>query len=132
MSIALGLFIGVGPFWGLQIILTLGIAHLTKLNKAIAVVAANISIPPMIPLILYASYKIGFLFMGLELDLNLEDGLSLDQVHQQFLQYVIGSLSLGVILASIGGPVSLLLLRLFRKPSDQIEINSENTKKTSL
>ena len=40
---------GIVPLWGYQMLITLFLAHLFRLNKVIALVAANISIPPMIP-----------------------------------------------------------------------------------
>jgi len=45
--------------WGYQMLATLFLAHVLKLNKVIAIVAANISIPPMIPFLLYGSYLTG-------------------------------------------------------------------------
>ena len=45
----LGIFMGIVPIWGYQMLATLFLAHVLKLNKVIAIVAANISIPPMIP-----------------------------------------------------------------------------------
>jgi glycosyltransferase involved in cell wall biosynthesis len=56
-SIALGVFIGISPFWGFQTILVLFLAVLLKLNKAIAFAFSNISFPPFIPFIVYGSLK---------------------------------------------------------------------------
>ena len=52
LAIMLGIFMGIVPLWGYQMLITLFLAHLFRLNKVIALVAANISIPPMIPLLL--------------------------------------------------------------------------------
>ena len=52
-AIMLGVFMGIVPAWGYQMLITLFLAHLFRLNKVIAIVAANISIPPMIPFLLY-------------------------------------------------------------------------------
>ena len=51
-SIGLGVFFGIAPLWGYQMIAAAVTAHFTHLNKAVAVISSNISIPPMIPFIL--------------------------------------------------------------------------------
>jgi hypothetical protein len=58
-SIALGLFMGVIPIWGFQIVTTIALAHFLKLNKFVAVTASNISLPPILPLIIFLSYLAG-------------------------------------------------------------------------
>ena len=47
-SIGLGVFFGIAPLWGYQMIAAAVTAHFTHLNKAVAVISSNISIPPMI------------------------------------------------------------------------------------
>ena len=64
-------------------LITLFLAHLFRLNKVIALVAANISIPPMIPLLLYGSYRTGCMVLGNPPDLHLGD-LSLENVKSVF------------------------------------------------
>jgi len=63
----LGVFMGIFPIWGYQMITAIVLAHVFKLNKFIVIVAANISIVPMIPVILYLSYITGGFVMGKEL-----------------------------------------------------------------
>jgi uncharacterized protein (DUF2062 family) len=48
-SIALGVFMGLSPFWGFQTLLVISLAVLFKLNKVLAFVASNVSLPPFIP-----------------------------------------------------------------------------------
>ena len=50
---------GIAPFWGWQMGIALLLAMFFKLNKVITLVASNISIPPMIPVIVYLSYLFG-------------------------------------------------------------------------
>ena len=42
-----GIFCGIIPFWGYQMVFAAVSAHFMKLNKIVAVVFSNISIPPM-------------------------------------------------------------------------------------
>lgn len=116
LSLALGLFIGVTPIWGWQIVTTLGLAHLLKLNKFVAVAASNISLPPMLPLIIFFSYIIGGWILGVNVsNLEYSPGLGFQWIKDNLLQYVLGSFILGVSLALIFGPLSYLLLSMFRK-----------------
>ena len=64
-AIMLGVFMGIVPIWGYQMLATLFLAHVLKLNKVIAIVAANISIPPMIPFLLYGIGNLQIRFFGL-------------------------------------------------------------------
>jgi glycosyltransferase involved in cell wall biosynthesis len=116
LSVALGLFIGVTPIWGWQIVTTLGLAHLFKLNKFVAVTASNISLPPMLPFVIFLSYIIGGWVLGAN-DSNLQysSGLGLQWIKENLVQYLLGSLMLGLMLALVMGPVTYLLLQLFRK-----------------
>ena len=59
MSVAFGIFMGIIPIWGFQLVAAIFLAILFKLNKPLVIVAANISIPPMIPVIIFLSYKMG-------------------------------------------------------------------------
>ena len=118
MAVMLGLFIGVAPIWGFQIMAVIFFTMLLKLNKVIALAAAHISIPPMIPLILFASFKVGGWILGRSGGLEMieyRDDLTFAHVKADLSQYIIGSLALGVILAVVTGVVLFIVLRMFRK-----------------
>jgi len=116
-SVALGLFMGVAPVWGYQLIVLIFVAHLLRLNKVIAVVAAHISIPPMIPVIIYVSYQIGGLMVAQPAQIEFSKGISIEMIKHDLYQYVIGSFGLGVALAVSVGLLAYLLLQLFRRGS---------------
>ena len=116
-SIALGVFIGVSPMWGYHIIIIIFLASLLKLNKAIAVVAGHISIPPMIPLIIYLSFVVGAQLPGMDYEMPWNQELSLSVIKESLLQYVCGAFLLGLMLALIVGPMAYFLLLIFRKNS---------------
>ncbi len=52
LSIALGIFIGVSPFWGFHTVLALSLATVFKLNKFLTFVFSQISLAPFIPFII--------------------------------------------------------------------------------
>jgi uncharacterized protein (DUF2062 family) len=118
ISIGFGVFMGIVPIWGFQLAVGIPLAFLFKLNKALFVIAANISIPPMIPIILFLSHKTGKIWMGEKaVDLLFSKGITLHALQNSFLQYLIGAVTLAVF-AGVGfGAVTYLLLRAFKKPS---------------
>src|SRR5690606_8426645 len=64
LSVALGVFIGLSPFCGFQTIIVLFLAFVLRLYKLIAFAFSNISIPPLIPFIIYGSLKTGSFILG--------------------------------------------------------------------
>jgi len=109
-AIALGLFIGVSPLWGFHTISVLALAAAFRLNKAIAFLFSNVSIPPLIPFVVYASHQVGGLLMGkrIDLSLNIEEIKSGTDVFKSVGQYVIGSFALAIIVALISGVIAYL------------------------
>lgn len=114
LAVMLGIFMGIVPIWGYQMLVTLFLAHLFKLNKGIAILAANISIPPMIPFLLYGSYLTGCQVLGQTPNLNL-GSLSLENVTTVLEQYLTGSIIFALICSSVAGLLSISLLTLCRK-----------------
>jgi glycosyltransferase involved in cell wall biosynthesis len=128
VALGFGVFMGISPIWGFQMLAAAFLAHLMRLNKILVLLASNISIPPLIPFIIYFSYKTGGLVLGMqgtltkETLINLKDQLlnsnfydTLQELGYNLLQYVIGSLVFGVILGLATCVVSYLLLVLLRK-----------------
>ncbi|MCD0464318.1 DUF2062 domain-containing protein [Flavobacterium sp. ENC] len=112
-AIALGIFIGMSPFWGFQTILLLSFATLFRLNKVIAYLSSNVSFPPFIPFIIYGSLKMGSYFVSGETSLVLDSSLTLDDIQKNATQYIVGSLILASVSALIAGLLSYLLLTFF-------------------
>jgi glycosyltransferase involved in cell wall biosynthesis len=114
-AIALGIFIGLSPFWGFQTILLFTFAALFKLNKVIAYLTSNVSFPPFIPFIIYASLQIGSIFVSSDAPLVLDSSITLDDIQKNATQYIVGSLILASVSALTVGFVSYLLLTAFSK-----------------
>ncbi|WP_276379238.1 DUF2062 domain-containing protein [Flavobacterium sp. H4147] len=112
-SIALGIFIGISPFWGFQTILLFTFAALFRLNKVIAFLSSNVSFPPFIPLVIYGSLKTGSLFISSDAPLILDSSATLDDIQKNAAQYIVGSLILATVLALSAGLVSYALLSVF-------------------
>jgi glycosyltransferase involved in cell wall biosynthesis len=114
-SVALGIFMGISPLWGWQMAIALALAILFKLNKAITLVAANISIPPLIPFLLIASYFTGGLVLDRHRTLNMDSGITMEFVKKNIFQYIIGSVVFGTAMSLITGLVTWVALKIFRK-----------------
>jgi glycosyltransferase involved in cell wall biosynthesis len=113
-SIAFGVFMGIIPVWGYQMLLAFFLAWLFKLNKVIVIAAANISLPPMIPVILYFSYITGVYVTGSSIRMNFSE-ISWHVIKQNAYCYIIGSSVLAILMAIITGMFSYILMRVFRK-----------------
>lgn len=108
-SIALGVLIGFSPFWGFHTLLTISLAVLFKLNKVLAFVASNVSLPPFIPFIIAASLFLGSPFVGGDSNIFSQE-LNFDLVKNNLLQYLIGSAILSVSMSIISGTAVFMFL----------------------
>src|SRR5687767_15728649 len=107
---------GIIPLWGFQLAIAITLAFLLRLNKALVIIAANISIPPMIPLILFLSHLTGKIWMGNNAQhLSFSMGITFETVANSFLQYVIGAVTLAVVAGVVIGGLTYVLLIIRRK-----------------
>lgn len=115
LAVGLGLFCGLAPVWGVQAVLAMVIAHRLRLNKLVAVLASNISIPPAIPFILYGELVLGhWLFTGTALHLSTHD-VTHAVVMNYFWQWFTGSFVVAVVVAVPGMAITYVIARLVRK-----------------
>lgn len=114
LSIFLGVTSSTLPIWGFQMLFCILIAHIFKLNKVVAVAAANLSIPPVIPFLLFGSYAIGAKLLGNPLVLSFNK-INKEDAMANLVQYLAGSVVLALGLGLLAGLVSWLLLNVFRK-----------------
>ncbi len=118
VSIAFGIFMGIIPIWGFQLVSAIFLAILLKLNKPLVIIAANISIPPMIPVIIFGSYKMGALWMGQHaMHIEFSRTISLDSIKKNLQQYIYGSITLAIFAGLCIGLLAFILLKLFNRKS---------------
>lgn len=113
LSIALGVFIGIAPFWGFQTAIVIFLAVILRLNKVLSFTFSNISIPPMIPFIILGSLKIGNYFFPSEKPLVLDSSVSFSGIQHNIFQYLLGSFILATIMAILFGIFGFLMLTFF-------------------
>ena len=116
LSVGVGVFMGIVPIWGFQLIVAIALAFVLRLNKALVIIAANISIPPMIPVIIFLSHLTGALWMGDSAQfISFNDTITLEMVGSNSLQYALGAITLAVIAGIIFGAFTYLGLKFFKK-----------------
>ncbi|RZJ27747.1 MAG: DUF2062 domain-containing protein [Chryseobacterium sp.] len=118
-SIGVGVFMGIVPLWGLQLIIAIALAFLFKLNKVLVVIAANISIPPMIPLVIFGSYQTGRWWMGDKaVDMPFSSKIDLETIKLNLLQYIYGSITLAILAGITFGLVTYIILKSSRRKAN--------------
>lgn len=113
-SMGWGVFCGIIPIWGYQMIFAGFSAHFMRLNKVIAVVFSNISIPPMIPFILYISMLMGSWLLNIDNQFTIEN-VSMDSIWLSVWQYIIGSIAFAIISGVIVFFISWALMSLLKR-----------------
>lgn len=116
LSVGIGLFMGVFPIWGWQMMAAFGIAYVLRLNRFLTVAFSNISLPPVLPLILFASYYTGGLVLGHNSStVAYTSGIDFHWIKSNIVQYVVGSVVFGAVVGTVFGLITYLLLSVFRK-----------------
>jgi uncharacterized protein (DUF2062 family)/SAM-dependent methyltransferase len=114
LAVALGVLIGLSPFYGLHLFLCVAAATLLGLNRAITYLAANISIPPLFPFLAFASVQAGnFVLHGRLVPVSIDSLRSMDP-WTFGVDWLLGSVLVGLVLAAPAGLVSFALMRRFR------------------
>jgi len=115
-SIGFGIFMGIVPIWGFQLMIAIFFSVLLRLNKALVIATANISIPPMIPVILYASFIAGAPWMGDKAaTIPLSSDLSFSTIEHNLQQYLAGSVTLALVAGLTIGLVSYAFMKLLNR-----------------
>ena len=135
LGVAFGVFMGIIPIWGFQFLSALVLAHFMKLNKAIVGLAAQISVPPMIPILLFCSLRTGQWLLGRDISETIEtDQLTLEttklllkeylfsgKVLQHLYEYLLGSMVFAVVMAIVFGFITFVLLKIFGRKQTTFE-----------
>lgn len=121
LSVALGIGIGLSPFWGFHTVIVIFLAAVLNMNKAIAFAMSNISLPPFIPFLLLASSTVGNYVLGHDVKYSMKDLMQDYEFLKHLEAYLIGSFVLAIISATVFGLVSYLIFSLIdRKRSAQL------------
>lgn len=110
-SVAVGLFIGCLPLYGLHFVLCLVVCLPLRLDLIVAYLAANISNPLIAPLLLVLEVETGSLILtGRTVAFDLERARATD-IGEFAEQAAVGSLVVGAALAALGAAITSLVVR---------------------
>ena len=108
-SIALGIFIGLSPFWGFHSFLAISLSFYFKLNKLLTFISSQVTFPPLIPVIIFLSMIVGAPFVSSTTSLE-NQSFDLEFIKNNLSQYIIGSLILSISCSIVFGLLSYLIL----------------------
>jgi uncharacterized protein (DUF2062 family) len=115
LAVGLGLFFGIVPLWGVQMAVAATVAHWLRLNKAITLLASNISIPPVAPFIIGIGLIIGhWMFTG-EVMKFPPPPPTASKITEYLWQCVAGSTVLAVVVAVSGTITAYTVARLVKR-----------------
>ena len=116
LSISLGIFIGLSPFWGFHTVLAISLAAIFRLNKFLSFIFSQISVAPLAPFIIGISMFLGSFFVSGNSNFSQQE-FNFEMIKNNLLQYVVGSFIFATLLAISFGFTFFYLLNLFRKES---------------
>jgi 2-polyprenyl-3-methyl-5-hydroxy-6-metoxy-1,4-benzoquinol methylase/uncharacterized protein (DUF2062 family) len=117
LSVALGVFVGVQPTPGLHIFIVLALCVPLRLDAAVAYLAANISIPPMVPILVVGAIQLGSRTLhGHFVPLTIEAARALAHHPGPLLTALaVGSIELGSLLALTLGSLTFAFVSARRR-----------------
>jgi len=114
-SIGFGIFMGIVPVWGFQLLIGIPLAVYFKMNKALFLLAANISVFPLTPIFLAASLILGKICLGYS-DWSFQfREMSLQQFKEAGIAFFLGGTVLALVCGGLSFLLAWILLQLFRK-----------------
>ena len=66
LSLAVGVLVGLSPFYGIHTIIVLALAFMLRLNRPLALIASGITLPPFVPFWIAGGIFIGKLVVPVE------------------------------------------------------------------
>jgi uncharacterized protein (DUF2062 family)/SAM-dependent methyltransferase len=118
-AVLVGCIVGCTPLFGLHLFVCVALAFALRLNKIVVYGAANLSIPPMVPLLGFASVQLGErVVRGRWLALSRSD-FQLAQVGRLarlfFVDWMVGGVLLGAAIGVVAGSLTWAILSARRR-----------------
>ncbi|MEZ5016356.1 MAG: DUF2062 domain-containing protein [Flavipsychrobacter sp.] len=113
-SVGFGVFMGIVPIWGFQLAVGIPLALFFRLNKALFILAANISIFPLTFFVMAASLFTGKWLLGHDLSIEIGN-FTLERFKDEGIAFFLGGTVLAIVASLVFYLVTLGALSLFRK-----------------
>jgi uncharacterized protein (DUF2062 family) len=114
-AIFVGCVVGCTPLFGLHLLVCIALAWLLRLNQLIVYGAANLSVPPMVPLLGFASVQLGErLLRGHWLGIARAEFAAVPAralAARFFAAWMVGGVALGTVIGALAGGAVYLVLR---------------------
>ena len=118
-GLAIGVFSGCFPFFGLQTLLGISLAKLAKGNLFLAAIGTWISNPLTYIPLYYFNYKVGSIFFKNNPNIIFDENLTVNDLWQQGSMFsfilILGSSLVGLVLAFISGLIVFFLYKMKNK-----------------
>ncbi len=113
-AVGVGLFFGIVPVIGFQMVIAAAVAHRLRLNKAITLLASNISIPPLAPFIYCFGLVVGhWIHTGERLETS-PSQMTWAHAREYFWEWIFGCVALAVAVALAGTILTYVVARIWR------------------
>ncbi len=115
VAVAMGVLVGCTPFLGFQVLIVIAIATLFRLNRIAALLGAQVSTPPITPLLLFANAQVGAILLHrrwLPISFKaVRTAPNMKFVLDLFLELLVGGLVVGGVLALVFGGFTSCVVR---------------------
>jgi uncharacterized protein (DUF2062 family)/SAM-dependent methyltransferase len=111
-AVFLGIFVGILPIYGFQLLVAVSLAFFFRLNKPLTVASTFINNPLLQPLIIVSSVELGYLLRSGSFRPFHLSALSGAHVKEELVAWVMGSVALGVIAGGAGATIAAVVVQL--------------------
>ncbi|MGA2507555.1 MAG: DUF2062 domain-containing protein [Chitinispirillaceae bacterium] len=84
LSLALGVFVGLSPFYGIHTVIVLALAFILRLNRPLALIGSGITLLPFVPLWIAAGIFVGKIVVPVETASRIIDFVKNSMTPEQF------------------------------------------------
>jgi uncharacterized protein (DUF2062 family)/SAM-dependent methyltransferase len=111
-AVFVGIFIGIVPIYGFQLLVAVGLAVFFKLNKPLTVASTFINNPLLQPVIVVSSVEIGYFLREGSFRPFHMSALAGVHMKEELLAWVTGSVVLGVLVGGAGALIAAVVVKL--------------------
>ncbi len=119
LATSLGVFIGTSPFYGLHFMIGVGLGRLFRLNQLAILIGEQVSLPIVAPFLFYANVQMGHLILRGQWMVLDGHTLAKKSAGAFLLDWWVGSLVVGFVLAVLLGAATYGVIEAIRKKRER-------------